>query len=105
MGTLEQTEKRVILRRAASQIEWVAHVLVGVDFPVHVLRGQALLERIRQIAARSSQILAKSDQREPSAGQFLYYNLPECTSFRGIRFSLFEKHLISVTSARQMDAS
>lgn len=60
LGTLEQAEKGIIFRRAASSIEWVAHILLLADFPVHILRGDSLRERIRQLAARAGQIAEMS---------------------------------------------
>jgi hypothetical protein len=35
-GMLEQSERGVIFRRAAYQLEWIAHFLITVDSPVQV---------------------------------------------------------------------
>jgi predicted DNA-binding transcriptional regulator YafY len=56
MGTLEPTDGGVIFRRGASQLEWVAHILVTLDFPVHVRQPAELRDLLRQIAGRALQI-------------------------------------------------
>lgn len=53
MGTLEPSEDGVIFRRAAYQLEWIAHVLIAADFPVRVRQPDELRDRFRQIAARA----------------------------------------------------
>ncbi len=60
MGMLEATEDGVIFRRTATQLDWIAHVLVAADFPVRVVQPEALREKLRQIAVRASQIAANS---------------------------------------------
>jgi predicted DNA-binding transcriptional regulator YafY len=57
LGTLEPSEKGVIFRRAASQLEWIAHVLINLDFPVHVIRPVELREIIRNLATKALQML------------------------------------------------
>jgi predicted DNA-binding transcriptional regulator YafY len=57
MGTLEPSEKGVIFRRAANQLEWIAHILISLDFPVRVLQPVELREMIRQQAMRALQIV------------------------------------------------
>jgi predicted DNA-binding transcriptional regulator YafY len=56
MGTLEQSERGVIFRRAAYQMEWIAHFLLNVDFPVQVIQPVKLREMLRQIAVKALQI-------------------------------------------------
>lgn len=56
MGTLEPAENGVIFRRSASQLEWVAHVLLTLDFPVHIRQPAELREMLRQIASRARQL-------------------------------------------------
>lgn len=57
MGTLEPSEKGVIFRRTASQLEWTAHVLINLDFPVHIVQTAELRQMIRQMAARALQMV------------------------------------------------
>ncbi len=56
IGHLEPSENGVILRRASSQLDWVAHVLLSVDFPAHVVKPTELRDRLRQMAVRALQI-------------------------------------------------
>jgi predicted DNA-binding transcriptional regulator YafY len=53
MGTLEPSEQGVIFRRTASQLEWIAHVLISLDFPVHVVQPVELRDMLRQIAVKA----------------------------------------------------
>jgi predicted DNA-binding transcriptional regulator YafY len=57
MGTVELTEKGVIFRRAANQLEWIAHFLISLDFPVFVIQPVELRDMIRQMAAKALQML------------------------------------------------
>lgn len=57
MGTLEQTEQGIMLRRAAYQLEWIAHLLIAVDFPVKIIQPVELREMIRRFAQRALQIV------------------------------------------------
>jgi len=38
LGTVEQSEDGIIYRRGSHQIEWVAHWLLTLDFPVHIIQ-------------------------------------------------------------------
>jgi predicted DNA-binding transcriptional regulator YafY len=57
LGTLEETEKGVIFRRAAIHLEWVAFFLMCLDFPVVVLQPDALRETLRQMASKALQMI------------------------------------------------
>ncbi len=57
MGTLEQSESGIIFRRGATQLEWIAHILLTLDFPVHVRRPAGLRDLLRQLASRVLQIV------------------------------------------------
>ena len=57
MGQLEQSDEGVIFRRGAYQLEGVAHWLMSLDFPVHVIQPVELREIIRQFAAKALQML------------------------------------------------
>jgi predicted DNA-binding transcriptional regulator YafY len=59
MGTLEASEKGIVFRRSASQLEWIAHVLLGLEFPVHVRQPVELRDMIRQIATRALQMVGE----------------------------------------------
>lgn len=58
MGTLEPVEGGVIFRRSASQLEWVAHILLTLDFPVHIRQPEELREMLRRIGAKALQMAA-----------------------------------------------
>lgn len=53
MGTLEPCDRGVIFRRSASQLEWIAHILISLDFPVFVVQPAELRTLLQQIAARA----------------------------------------------------
>jgi predicted DNA-binding transcriptional regulator YafY len=57
LGTLEETEQGVIFRRAALHLEWVAFFLMCLDFPVIVIRPDALRETLRQMATKALQMI------------------------------------------------
>jgi predicted DNA-binding transcriptional regulator YafY len=56
LGTLEVTPDGILLRRPPYQLEWVAHVLLSVDFPVKVIQPPELREMIRQLGERARRI-------------------------------------------------
>lgn len=56
MGTVESTDKGVIFRRAATQLQWVVYLLLSFDFPVKVLQPFELREMLRQMAAKAVQM-------------------------------------------------
>jgi predicted DNA-binding transcriptional regulator YafY len=61
MGELEPVENGVIFRRSAAQMEWVAHILLTLDFPVHVRQPTELREMLRRMASKALQI---ADEKE-----------------------------------------
>ncbi|HEX6387574.1 MAG TPA: WYL domain-containing protein [Anaerolineae bacterium] len=58
MGTLEQSEEGILFRRAAYQLEWVAHFLITLDFPVFVRQPVELRDMLRQMATKALQIVS-----------------------------------------------
>jgi predicted DNA-binding transcriptional regulator YafY len=60
MGSLEQTKQGVIFRRAAHQLEWIAHILLTVDFPISSIEPRQLRDMIRKIGQRATQIAGKA---------------------------------------------
>lgn len=58
LGTLEETDEGIVLRRSASELEWISHILLRVDFPVIVRQPAELRQMIREISARALQILS-----------------------------------------------
>jgi len=56
LGTYEETEEGVIFRRAASQLESLALLLISLDFPVTVIQTQELRELIRKMGTRALQM-------------------------------------------------
>jgi predicted DNA-binding transcriptional regulator YafY len=61
MGMLEETGQGVMLRRAASQLEWTALLLMSLDVPVRVLGPSALRDLIRKMAERGVRMVADID--------------------------------------------
>ena len=59
MGTIEPSENGVIFRRAANQLEWIAHLLIALDFPVHVIRPVELRDLIRQLGKKALQMVGE----------------------------------------------
>jgi predicted DNA-binding transcriptional regulator YafY len=56
MGRLELSEDGVVFRRAATQLEWIAHILISLDFPITVKQPVELRDMLRQMAARALQM-------------------------------------------------
>jgi predicted DNA-binding transcriptional regulator YafY len=57
LGTLEPAENGVMFRRAAIELEWTAHILLNLDFPIHVLKPAALRDKLREMARRGLQMV------------------------------------------------
>jgi predicted DNA-binding transcriptional regulator YafY len=57
MGTLEETEKGVILRRSASQLEWFSNTLLAWDFPMTIVKPEKLREMVREIGRKALAML------------------------------------------------
>jgi hypothetical protein len=62
MGLLEEASAGVILRRFATQLEWVANFLLSLDFPVRVLQPPELQEILRCIAAKALRIAGAGEE-------------------------------------------
>lgn len=60
LGKLEKTDGGVIFRRSASQLEWVAFVLLSVDFPVRIIETQALRDLLGRISTRAAQLVGST---------------------------------------------
>jgi predicted DNA-binding transcriptional regulator YafY len=60
LGQLEETEEGIILRRAANQLLWIAHILVQLDFPVTVKAPQELKEILKEMAQRATAMVDTS---------------------------------------------
>jgi predicted DNA-binding transcriptional regulator YafY len=61
MGSLESSDKGVIFRRAANQLQWIAHILISVDFPVYVIRPPELRDEIRKLGRKALEIAGDDD--------------------------------------------
>lgn len=57
-GILEETEDGVIFRRAAPEIDWIAHFLLWLDIPIVVLEPPELREKLRQIGEKALNLAA-----------------------------------------------
>lgn len=56
-GTLTETADGILFERPAYRMEWVAPLLLSVDFPIRVLQPAALEDMIRQLGQRAMQIV------------------------------------------------
>jgi predicted DNA-binding transcriptional regulator YafY len=63
-GTLEAAEGGVILRRSATQLEWVANFLLSLDFPVRVLQPPELRATLLRTAAKAQGIASLTSIEE-----------------------------------------
>ena len=61
MGTLEASDGGVLFRRGATQLDWIAHMLLSFDFPVTIIHNAQLRETVRSIGARARQIVGDDD--------------------------------------------
>jgi predicted DNA-binding transcriptional regulator YafY len=62
MGTLEETANGVLFRRSATQLPWIAHFLLTLDFPVQVIQTDELKRMLREMAAKAAQIAGEEKQ-------------------------------------------
>jgi predicted DNA-binding transcriptional regulator YafY len=56
VGILEEMAEGVILTPAAPHLDWIAYLLLDLDFPVVILESDLLREKLRQLAERAMQI-------------------------------------------------
>jgi hypothetical protein len=57
---LEQAGSGVVFRRTATQLEWIAHVLVNLDFPAYVVQPDELRSMLGQMAAKALRMAGKA---------------------------------------------
>lgn len=57
MGTFEETENGVLFRRPAYRLDWVAPMLLNLDFPIRILRPDELKEAVRAFANRAMKMI------------------------------------------------
>lgn len=60
LGSLEPSDRGVILRRAATQLGWLAHVLLQLDCPVVIVQPDELCDTIRQLGMNALRIAGES---------------------------------------------
>lgn len=56
LGTLETCAEGILMRRAATNLEWVAMLLLSCDFPVEVKEPDELRSILRRVADRANRI-------------------------------------------------
>ena len=56
LGTLETCAEGIIMRRAATNLEWVAMVLLSFDFPVEVKQPDELRSILKRLADTANRI-------------------------------------------------
>lgn len=71
LGTLEASPEGVIFRRTASQLKWVAHMLISLDFPVVVRQPAELHDLLRQFAAKALNMLSEASSTNEQDGESL----------------------------------
>jgi predicted DNA-binding transcriptional regulator YafY len=70
---LEETAEGVIWRRAVRHLEWMAYVLIGLDFPVVIRQPEELREAVRGIITRLQRMTGDAPpqaEAEPAQPQF-----------------------------------
>ncbi|MCA0453151.1 MAG: YafY family transcriptional regulator [Chloroflexi bacterium] len=60
LGTLEETDDGVILRRGTSEMHWIAFFLLSMDFPVQVIQPAELIELLKRMGNRAHEIAAQA---------------------------------------------
>src|SRR5262249_38706364 len=60
VGTLEETPHGVLLRSQVDSLGWMAHYLIGLRWPVVVLRPPELLQALRSLRAKITACLRQS---------------------------------------------
>lgn len=53
VGTLEVAEEGVLFRRPAQRLEWIARMLLGLDFPMKIIQPKKLVEVMQNIAQKA----------------------------------------------------
>lgn len=56
LGTLETCAEGIVLRRSATNLEWLAMLLLSFDFPVEIKQPEELRSTLRRIAERANHI-------------------------------------------------
>jgi len=56
LGTFEEVEAGVMFRRPAYRLEWVAPMLLSLDFPIRILNPPELRERIHALGEKALQM-------------------------------------------------
>ena len=56
LATLETCAEGIIMRRAATNLEWVAMILLSFDFPVEVKQPDELRSILRRVADTANRI-------------------------------------------------
>ncbi len=54
LGTLEVVEGGILFRRAAQRMEWIATILLGLDFPIKIVQPKELSEVMLQISRKAA---------------------------------------------------
>jgi predicted DNA-binding transcriptional regulator YafY len=64
VGTLEETPQGVVLQSRVDSLAWMAHYLMGLNWPVVVLQPPELLRALRSLRAKITATLRDSDASE-----------------------------------------
>lgn len=58
-GTLEPSNDGIRFRRSAIQLEWIAHILLSVDFPAVIVENDELRRIVRSYATKAHELLGE----------------------------------------------
>jgi predicted DNA-binding transcriptional regulator YafY len=64
MGTLEAAEDYTIFRRTATQLEWIAFILINLDFSVRIVQTSKLREMVEQIGREALRMVERVETWE-----------------------------------------
>ncbi len=56
VGTLETSEEGIIFRRQASRLDWIAYLLLSLDFPVIIKQPDMLRSMLQEIATKANHL-------------------------------------------------
>lgn len=66
MGSLETVADGVIFRRAATQLDWIAFILISLDFPVRIIQTEELRRKLAEMGRKA--LTLANDQEEATTG-------------------------------------
>ena len=62
LATLEQAQDGVVLRCYTNNLDWIAHLLAGLDCPLVIRQPAELREALQRLAGRISEMAERNQQ-------------------------------------------